>query len=80
MAAEGPFVLSAGEFAPNAALGAPVWQQLLVLAAIGFVGFMTLWLLQLTTIKETGTVLTRILLAVAVSYVLMVYTDELWPG
>ncbi|CAK9070517.1 unnamed protein product [Durusdinium trenchii] len=62
------------------ALGAPVPLQLLVLFCIGFSGFLVLWLLSLTTVKETGTVLLRILAFVTVSFVLMVYTDDLWPG
>eukprot|EP00438_Fugacium_kawagutii_P031529 Skav224982 [mRNA] locus=scaffold560:204552:207526:+ [translate_table: standard] len=76
----GNFVLSAGEFAPNAALGSPVPLQLFVLLCIGFCGFLTLWVFNLTTVKETSTVLLRIVVAVAVSFVLMVYTDDLWPG
>mmetsp|Transcript_69981 Transcript_69981/g.154298 ORF Transcript_69981/g.154298 Transcript_69981/m.154298 type:complete len:84 (+) Transcript_69981:57-308(+) len=76
----GSFVLSAGELAPNAALGSPVPLQLFVLFCIGFSGFLILWLLNLTTVKETSSVLLRIVVVVAVSFVLMVFTDDLWPG
>eukprot|EP00913_Durusdinium_trenchii_P001391 g1287.t1 len=44
MAPRPDLVLSAGEFAPNTALGAPVPLQLLVLFCIGFSGFLVLWL------------------------------------
>eukprot|EP00439_Symbiodinium_sp_Y106_P053515 s1817_g7.t1 len=79
-AVPGSLTLSAGEFEANAALGSPMSLQLLGLSVIGFSGFLVLWLLNLTTVKETAAVLLQIIAVVAISQVLMVYTDDIWPG
>ncbi|CAE8689090.1 unnamed protein product [Polarella glacialis] len=75
-----PTLSSHGEFGANSALGSSLLLQTLAVSSLGFAGFMLLWLLGQTTVRESSLVLARIITVVALSYVLMVYTDDIWPG